>query len=77
MVRVTLKRGEIRKLLQSPMMTAMLRNESRAIASRAGQGYGSSTTVGKSRAHGYVFPMTLDARRDAAKNHTLERATWR
>lgn len=77
MVRVTLKRGEIRKLLRSPAVASMLRSEARAIASRAGQGYGSSTTVGKSRAHGYVFPMTKDARRDAAKNHTLERATWR
>lgn len=77
MVRVTINRGEIRKLLRSPMMANMLRTESQAIASRAGKGYGSSTTVGKSRAHGYVFPMTKDARRDAAKNHTLERATWR
>lgn len=77
MVRVKLNRGEIRKLLRSPMVASMLHTESRAIASRAGQGYGASTTVGKSRAHGYVFPMTPDARRDAVKNHTLERAVWR
>ena len=64
----------VQELLKSPEMQNILREDVRAIAGRAGDGYFSDVKVHKKRAVGRAYPGTAEARHDNYENNTLLKA---
>lgn len=73
-IRIELNSEGVRELLRSPEMAAICREQAKAIAGRAGSGYGVSTYTGTNRVNASVMTETEEAARDNAKNNTLLKA---
>lgn len=69
-----LNREGVAELMKSEEMQNILNGYAEGIASRAGEGYGTSSHVGKTRANANVFPETFEANRDNLENNTLLKA---
>ncbi|MCI7551899.1 MAG: hypothetical protein MSS97_06205 [Arcanobacterium sp.] len=67
------KKGAI-ELMNSPSMQNVLREHTRDIAGRAGQGFYSSVQTGKTRAHGRVRTGTAEAAEKNQRENTLLKA---
>lgn len=73
-VKIKLNRAGVRKLLKSGEMQALLADRAGEIAARCGAGYETRSGMASTRALATVYPATAEARRDAHKNNTLEKA---
>ena len=73
-VRVKIRKRGAVALMNSPEMQAILREQSRAVASRAGEGFFSSVQQGKTRAHGRVRAATKEAAEKNLRENTLVKA---
>lgn len=73
-VRVRLKSGNIRALLNRGDVQALLLEHAQAIASRAGDGHSADVQAGKARAHARVSADTQRARRKNIRENTLLKA---
>ena len=54
--------------------TSTVKSETSRVKNRAGKGYESEVSVGRTRARGRVWPNTHEAREDNARQSTLVRA---
>lgn len=73
-VEVTLNPAGVRDLLRSKEIQSIVKKHADAIQRRAGDGYETSTFVGKNRCNASVKAKTSKARRDNLKNNTLLKA---
>lgn len=73
-VKFKLNLAGVRKLLKGSEMQSLLAARAGEIAQRCGSGYESRTGMAETRALATVYPSTAEARRDAHKNNTLEKA---
>ena len=71
---IELNSDGVKELLKSPEMAAICKEHAKAIANRAGNGYGISTRTGVTRVNASVMPETAEAARDNMKNNTLLKA---
>ncbi|MFW0112115.1 hypothetical protein [Rothia sp. P5766] len=70
-LKLVLNSGEIKKYLKSSSVQGALTKEAERIAQAAGEGYGSSVKVGRTRALANVHAETYKARLDNSKNATI------
>ena len=69
-----LNRAGVAELMKSPEMVAFLKETAKTIRNRVGDGYETSTFVGKNRANISVKTKSRKAIRDNNKNNTLLKA---
>ena len=69
-----LNRAGVAELMKSPEMVAFLKETAKTIQNRVGDGYETSTFVGKNRANISVKTKSRKAIRDNNKNNTLLKA---
>lgn len=72
-MKIKLNRREIQRFLKSQRVQDMLQNAGDTVAQRAGDGFTASVNVG-TRARATVLPETLEAKKQQARDHVLERA---
>ena len=72
--KIELNREGVRALLKSPEMMDICSELAEEVASRAGDGYETSTYVGKNRVNASVKAETFRAMHDNLKNNTLLKA---
>lgn len=68
------KQGFKTQVLQSAEMQNAINQATEGIRRRAGDGYGSSTTMGRNRALGMVWPDSFKAKLDNSEYNTLLKA---
>lgn len=73
-VKLELNREGVRELLRSSEMMDICSQLAENVAARAGDGYETSTYVGKNRVNASVKAETFRARYDNLKNNTLLKA---
>ena len=73
-IRVELNSDGVRELLRSPEMAAICKEQAKAIAARAGDGYSVSTYTGATRVNASVMTETPEAMRDNLENNALLKA---
>lgn len=69
-----LNRTGVAELMKSPEMVVLLKETAKTIQNRAGDGYETSTFVGKNRVNISVKTKSRKAIRDNNKNNTLLKA---
>lgn len=69
-----LNKEGVRDLLQSSQMVEVLEDHARATLSSLGEGYTSSTYIGKNRANVAVSAESFQAKRENSKNNTILKA---
>lgn len=72
--KVELNRSGVRELLRSGDMAKMLEEEAERIRDRCGNGYATSSHVGKNRANASVYTDDIRAMRDNHDHNTLEKS---
>ena len=66
----------VRELLKSPEIMAVCEAEGANVASRAGDGYASSSHQGKKRGYVNVYAASSEAFKDNMDNNTLVKRLW-
>lgn len=69
-----LNRAGVAELMKSPEIVALLKETAKTIQNRAGDGYETSTFVGKNRVNISIKTKSHKAIRDNNKNNTLLKA---
>jgi hypothetical protein len=70
-IKVKIVKKNVRNLLKSKEMKECLEQTASQVISRAGNGYGKDTYLGRNRYNVAVYPITKEARNDTYKNNTL------
>lgn len=73
-IRVVLNHGQVRALLRSQEMLAVVKAEAQAMADIAGPGFEVSAVLGENRARASVITATVDAQLSEARDRTLTKA---
>lgn len=69
-----LNRSGVAELMRSAEMVAILKEKAKSVQAKAGDGYETSTFVGKNRANVSIKTKSRKAIRDNNKNNTLLKA---
>ena len=73
-VKIVLNKQGMREMLRSQGVHNAIRSEAGNIASRCGEGYAASSTIGRERALASVYAETSEAKRDNLDNNTILKA---
>lgn len=73
-VKFQLNRAGVRELMKSPEMMEICRNYAESAVNRLGDGYETSTYVGKSRVNAEVKAVTYQAAADNLRNNSILKA---
>lgn len=73
-LKVTLNKDGVRQLLRSDEMMDVCQSYASAAVSYLGDGYETSTNVGKNRVNAEVAAVSFKARRENLKNNTILKA---
>ena len=77
MLKVKLNKAGVRAMLRSPEMLAICEKHASDIARRCGEGYETTSFVGRNRVNAMVSASTYEAKRDNAENNTIIKAVKR
>ena len=75
-VKIKLNPEGIRELLNSPEITAAVREAAEGVSGRAGSGYEVDVRAGKKRAVAEVRPVTKEAKNDTFESNALLKALF-
>lgn len=73
-VKFQLNRAGVRELMKSPEMMEICRNYAESAVNRLGDGYETSTYVGKNRVNAEVKAVTYQAAADNLRNNSILKA---
>lgn len=73
-VKVVLNREGVRQMLRSPEMEALLKERAQNIVSGLGDGYDSTTYIGKNRANASIRATSWETYQNELKNNTILKA---
>lgn len=73
-VKFQLNRAGVRELMKSPEMMEVCRNYAESAVNRLGDGYETSTYVGKNRVNAEVKAVTYQAAADNLRNNSILKA---